>query len=214
MRPGLPHRGAGRERLRGRGNDPHQRRCHPVGHQEGGRAMRKARVATTWLDGCSGCHMSLLDIDEAIVAVAHQADMVYGPLVDAQEVPPDIDVAIVEGAVSSEDDLGKIRAIRRNARILVALGDCAVTGNVPMMRNPLPVKAILERLYVEGADVGKGVPNEVVPPLLKQVAPLHDVVKVDLHVPGCPPSARLILFVLKELLEGRVPDLKSSARFG
>src|SRR5271166_3990736 len=186
MRPGLPHRGAGRERLRGRGNDPHQRRCHPVGHQEGGRAMRKARVATTWLDGCSGCHMSLLDID----------------------------VAIVEGAVSSEDDLRKIRAIRRNARILVALGDCAVTGNVPMMRNPLPVKAILERLYVEGADVGKGVPNEVVPPLLKQVAPLHDVVKVDLHVPGCPPSARLILFVLKELLEGRVPDLKSSARFG
>jgi len=158
--------------------------------------------------------MSLLDIDEAIVAVAHQADMVYGPLVDAQEVPPDIDVAIVEGAVSSEDDLRKIRAIRRNARILVALGDCAVTGNVPMMRNPLPVKAILERLYVEGADVGKGVPNEVVPPLLKQVAPLHDVVKVDLHVPGCPPSARLILFVLKELLEGRVPDLKSSARFG
>ncbi|MGO9418251.1 NADP oxidoreductase [Roseiarcus sp.] len=176
--------------------------------------MRKARVATTWLDGCSGCHMSLLDIDEAIVAVAHQADVVYGPLVDAQEVPPDIDVAIVEGAVSSEDDLRKIRAIRRNARILVALGDCAVTGNVPMMRNPLPVKAILERLYVEGADVGKGVPNEVVPPLLKQVAPLHDVVKVDLHVPGCPPSARLILFVLKELLEGRVPDLKSSARFG
>jgi NAD-reducing hydrogenase small subunit len=176
--------------------------------------MRKARLATTWLDGCSGCHMSLLDIDEAIVAVAHQADVVYGPLVDAQEVPPDIDVAIVEGAVSSEDDLKKIRAIRRNARILVALGDCAVTGNVPMMRNPLPVKVILERLYVEGADVGKGVPNEVVPPLLKQVAPLHDVVKVDLHVPGCPPSARLILFVLKELLEGRIPDLKSSARFG
>ncbi len=176
--------------------------------------MKKARLATMWLDGCSGCHMSLLDIDEAIVAVAQQADIVYGPLVDAQEIPPDIDVAIVEGAVSSEDDLEKLRKMRLNARILIALGDCAVTGNVPAMRNPLPVKVILERVYVEGADVGKGVPTEVVPHLLKQSTPLHDVVKVDLHVPGCPPPARTILYVVKELLEGRVPDLKSRARFG
>ena len=176
--------------------------------------MKKARLATMWLDGCSGCHMSLLDIDEAIVAVAQQADIVYGPLVDAQEIPPDIDVAIVEGAVSSEDDLEKLRKMRRNARILVALGDCAVTGNVPAMRNPLPVKGILERVYVEGADVCKGVPTEVVPHLLKQSTPLHDVVKVDLHVPGCPPPARAILYVVKELLEGRVPDLKSRVRFG
>ncbi len=176
--------------------------------------MKKARIATMWLDGCSGCHMSLLDIDEAIVAVAQQADVVYGPLVDAQEIPPDIDVAIVEGAVSSEDDLKKIRQMRSNSHILVALGDCAVTGNVAAMRNPVPVKAILERLYVDGADTAKGIPTEVVPPLLKQAVPLHDVVKVDLHVPGCPPSARTILFVLKELLEGRVPDLKFKARFG
>jgi NAD-reducing hydrogenase small subunit len=176
--------------------------------------MTKARLATMWLDGCSGCHMSLLDIDEAIVAVAQQADVVYGPLVDAQAIPADIDVAIVEGAVSSEDDLKKLRVLRRNSRILVALGDCAVTGNVPMMRNPLPVKGLLERIYVEGADASKGAPTEIVPTLLKQASPLHDAVKVDLHVPGCPPSARLILFVVKELLEGRVPDLKSSARFG
>ena len=176
--------------------------------------MKKARLATAWLDGCSGCHMSLLDIDEALLVVAPQIDLLYGPLVDAQEFPVDVDVAIVEGAVSSHDDLEKIRLIRRNSRILVALGDCAVTGNVPAMRNSIAVKTILERVYIEGADVDKGVPTEVVPTLLKQALPLHDVVKVDLHVPGCPPSARMILFVLKELLEGRVPDLKSSARFG
>jgi NAD-reducing hydrogenase small subunit len=167
-----------------------------------------------WLDGCSGCHMSLLDIDEAIVAIAEQADVVYGPLVDAHEIPADIDVAIVEGAVSSEDDLERIRAMRRNARILVALGDCAVTGNVPSMRNQFPVKAIMERVYVDGSDVEKGVPTQGVPPLLKQVVPLNDAVKIDLHVPGCPPPARTILFVLKELLEGRVPDVKYIARFG
>ena len=176
--------------------------------------MKKARLATCWLDGCSGCHMSLLDIDEAIVGVAQQADVLYGPLVDAQEFPPDIDVAIVEGAVSSHDDLEKIRTVRRNSRILVALGDCAVTGNVPAMRNPLSAKAMLEEIYVDRADTGKGIPTEGVPALLKQALPLQDVVKVDLHVPGCPPSARTILFVLTELLAGRVPDLKSSARFG
>jgi len=176
--------------------------------------MKKARVATLWLDGCSGCHMSLLDIDEAIIAVAQRADIVYGPLVDAQEFPVDVDVAIVEGAVSSQDDLEKIQRVRERSRILVALGDCAVTSNVPSMRNRLPVKTILERVYIEGADVQKGVPTEGVPTLLRHAVPLHDVVKVDLHVPGCPPPAAAILFVLNELLDGRIPELGSKVRFG
>ena len=176
--------------------------------------MKKARVATMWLDGCSGCHMSLVDIDEAILIVAQRADIVYGPLVDAQEFPPDVDVAIVEGAVSSQDDLEKIKRVRERSRILVALGDCAVTSNVPSMRNRLPVKMLLERIYIEGADVQKGIPTDGVPTLLKQAIPLQDVVKVDVHVPGCPPSASSILFVLTELLDGRIPDLKSKVRFG
>jgi len=96
----------------------------------------------------------------------------------------------------------------------VALGDCAITSNVPSMRNRLPVKTILERVYIEGADVQKGIPTDGVPTLLKHAIPLQDVVKVDLHVPGCPPSAASILFVLTELLDGRIPDLKSKVRFG
>lgn len=176
--------------------------------------MKKARLATMWLDGCAGCHMSLLDVDEALAVVAARAEIVYGPLVDAQTFPSDVDVAIVEGAVSSQHDLEQIQKVRRNSKILVALGDCATTSNVPSMRNAIPVKTILERLYVEGADAEPGLPSQGVPPLLKQAIPLHDVVKVDLHVPGCPPSASSILFVLTELLEGRIPDLKSKVRFG
>jgi NAD-reducing hydrogenase small subunit len=158
--------------------------------------------------------MSLLDVDEAIVTIAQRADLVYGPLVDAQEFPDEVDVTIVEGAVSSQDDLEKIQHVREHTRILVALGDCAVTSNVPSMRNPFAVKSILERVYVEGADVQKGIPTEGVPALLKHAIPLHDVVKIDVHVPGCPPSAQAILFVLNELLDGRIPDLKSKVRFG
>jgi NAD-reducing hydrogenase small subunit len=176
--------------------------------------MTKARLATMWLDGCSGCHMSLLDIDEAIVAIAGRAELVYGPLVDAQKFPDEVDVTIIEGAVSSNEDLEKVRHAREHTHILVALGDCAVTSNVPAMRNRFPVKTIMERVYVEGADVQKGVPDQNVPVLLKNAVPLHEVVKVDVFVPGCPPAAPAILYVLNELLDGRIPDLKAKVRFG
>jgi NAD-reducing hydrogenase small subunit len=176
--------------------------------------MKKIRLATVWLDGCSGCHISLLDMDEQIINIAKRVDVVYGPLVDAQEYPKQVDVVLVEGAVSSQDDLEKIRTIRQRSKLVVALGDCAVTANVPGMRNQIPTRKLLERIYVEGADQSRCVPTEGVPALLRQAVPVQEVVKVDLHVPGCPPSAKAITFVLGELLEGRVPDLKSKVKFG
>jgi NAD-reducing hydrogenase small subunit len=176
--------------------------------------MKKPRLATMWLDGCSGCHMSLLDVDEGLLTIASKAELVYSPLVDAREYPHDVDVAIVEGAVSSEEDLEKIRQVRERTRIVVALGDCAITTNVTGLRNPIPLKAIFDRVYIEGSDVQKGHPTEGVPTLLKHAIPLHDVVKIDLHVPGCPPSAPTILYVLNELLDGRIPDLRTRTRFG
>ena len=175
---------------------------------------RKARIGTCWLDGCSGCHMSLLDMDEAIIDVLAKADIVFGPLVDAQEWPEGVDVAIIEGAVSSQDDLELVTEARERSSIVVALGDCAVTGNVPTMRNGIPTRALLERVYVEGADDQQQIPTDGVPPLLRQVQPLHAHVKVDVHIPGCPPSADSILYAVGELLEGRVPDLGSRQRFG
>ncbi len=176
--------------------------------------MSKIKLATVWLDGCSGCHMSLLDIDEGIVAVARKADIVYSPLVDAQVFPEGVDVVLVEGAVSSQEDLKLIQTIRRRSKTLVALGDCAVTGNVPAMRNPIPAKKLLERIYVEGVQEKPGVPAQGVPSLLRQAVPVHQVVKVDLFVPGCPPAADTIMHVLTELIAGRKPDLAAKAKFG
>ena len=176
--------------------------------------MKKIRLATVWLDGCAGCHMSLLDIDEAILNVAKRADVVYGPLVDAQEFPKAVDVTVIEGAVSSQDDLEKVRTIRQRSKLIVSLGDCAVTGNVPAMRNQIPTRKLLERIYVEGAQENRGIPTDGVPALLRQAVPVHEVVKVDLCVPGCPPPAKAIAFVLGELFEGRMPDLSSKVKFG
>ena len=176
--------------------------------------MDKVKIGTCWLDGCSGCHMSLLDMDEAIVAVLGKADIVFGPLVDAQEWPEGTDVAVIEGAVSSTDDLKLAQTARARSRIVVALGDCAVTGNVPSMRNGIPTRKLLERVYVEGASENPMIPTDGVPALLRQAVPLQEVVDVDVHVPGCPPKPIAILMVLSDLLEGRMPDLGNKLRFG
>jgi NAD-reducing hydrogenase small subunit len=175
--------------------------------------MTKPRIATVWLDGCSGCHMSFLDMDERLLEIADKADLVYSPLVDFKEYPPDVDVCLVEGAVSSEDDLHKIRLVRERTRTLVSFGDCAVTANVPAMRNPIGPAPLLERAYIENVTIRPGIPLNVVPALLPMAQPVHRVVKVDVYLPGCPPSADLIYQSLIDLLEGNVPQTEG-ARFG
>lgn len=174
----------------------------------------KVRVATTWLDGCSGCHMSFLDIDEKLADVAGMIELVYGPLVDFKEFPEGVDVTLVEGAVSTEDDAKKIRLIRNRSYLVVSFGDCAVTANVPGMRNQFKIDEILNRGYVENADLHAGPPVEEVPQLLKRARPVHEIVNVDVFLPGCPPPSEAILYALSELLEGRIPDLTGRTRFG
>lgn len=176
--------------------------------------MSRKTLATVWLDGCSGCHMSFLDIDEHLLDLADQIELVYSPLVDRKDFPDSVDITLVEGSVSSEGDLEKIRHIREHTHYLIALGDCAVTGNVPSLRNAVGAKPVLQRVYLEPGLINPQIPTESLPGLLPVVQPVHSVVKVDLHIPGCPPSASTILYVLTELLAVNSPDLSSKTRFG
>lgn len=167
-------------------------------------APRRPRIATVWLGGCSGCHMSLLDLDEKLIDLAARVDLVYSPLVDVKEYPADVDAVLVEGAVANEEQLHQIRKVRERTRILVSLGDCAVSGNVTALRNPLgSAGPALARTYAAA-----------VPALLDRVLPVHEVVPVDVYLPGCPPAPELIGQVLEDLLAGRAPDLAGKLRFG
>ena len=174
----------------------------------------KARIATVWLDGCSGCHMSLLDMDQRLLELADKIELVYSPLVDAKEFPENVDVTLVEGSISNEENLEQICRIRERTKILVSLGDCAVTGNVPSMRNEFSVDQVLESAYRANHGTDTKIRFDGVPNLLKVVTPVHSAVKVDVFVPGCPPSADVIHYTITELLEGRTPDLTALTRFG
>ena len=176
--------------------------------------MNKVKLATTWLDGCSGCHMSFLDMDERLLELAEFVDLVYSPLVDAKHFPEEVDIALVEGAVASVDDEKKIANIRAHSGMLVAMGDCAITGNVPSMRNPIGPQEILERAYIENASAQQQIPFVVVPALLKIVRPIHEFVKVDVFLPGCPPSADTFHAALTALINGTQLDVPALTRFG
>ncbi len=176
--------------------------------------MSKKTLATVWLDGCSGCHMSFLDMDERIVEVAGKADIVYSPLVDFKTFPDMVDITLVEGAVSTDEDVEKIRMIRKHTRTLVSLGDCAVNSNIPGMRNYFSVEDVLKRGYLENATLNPSIPAGTLPHLLPKACPVHEIVEVDMFIPGCPPSSDAIYFVLTELLEGRSPNVSELTRFG
>ena len=175
----------------------------------------KTRVATAWLSGCSGCHMSFLDQDELLVDLAKKIKLVYSPIVDIKVFPENVDVTLIEGAVANEEQLETLKDIRTKTKVLISLGDCAVTGNVTALRNVFKDsdKVVLEMAYVDTSEVNPRVPTGV-PKLLKKVLPLHEVVKVDYYIPGCPPPAQLINYVITELLCGRVPNMEGRSLYG
>jgi NAD-reducing hydrogenase small subunit len=179
--------------------------------------MERLRLATIWLGGCSGCHMSILDLDEWLIELAAFADVVFTPFADVKEYPEDVGAVLVEGAVANEDHLEFIQHVRERTKMVISFGDCAVTGNVTSLRNPIGTALpVLERSYVELADVTPGVPDEgIVPRLLDRVQPVHQVVAVDLFMPGCPPSADLIRKTLTAFREGCMPQLEGrEIKFG
>ena len=172
--------------------------------------MAKPKIATAWLAGCAGCHMSFLDIDAAIVGLADQVEFTRSPITDIKDFSP-VDVGIVEGAINTTYDEEVARELRANCKIFMAWGDCACFGGICTLRNFIKTEDVLSRSYVqaESNKDGKIPVSEDIPRLLDKVLPVNHVVKVDCYVPGCPPSSKAILYAVAELLKGRIPVLPS-----
>ena len=169
---------------------------------------RKLKVATASLAGCFGCHMSLLDIDERLFKLVERIELDASPLTDKKR-PGDCDLGIIEGGLCNAENVHVLRELRRRCRTLVALGACAINGGLPAQRNHLDIRDCLQSVYLSGLDVERGfIPNDPELPLpLDQVHPLHDVVKIDWFLPGCPPPADAIWQFLSDLIAGRTPQL-------
>jgi NAD-reducing hydrogenase small subunit len=182
--------------------------------------MERLKIATVWLGGCSGCHMSFLDLDEFLIELAGKVDLVYSPVMDVKEYPAGVDVCLIEGAVCNADNLEILHKIRARTKVLVSFGDCAVTGNVPAMRNQLGLDNadnVLQRAYIENAQFNPVKPGAdgIVPPLLERVLPVHEAVPVEYFLPGCPPPAARIKALMVQVLEGKTPQLEGAdLKFG
>jgi len=175
-----------------------------------GKGKVKVRLATTSLAGCFGCHMSFLDIDERLFELAEIAEFDRSPLTDIKHCGP-CDVALIEGGVCNADNVHVLRELRANAKILVAVGACAINGGLPALRNKLDIEDILSRVYRDPITDEPCVPNSPELPLaLDKVYPVNEVVRVDYSLPGCPPSGDAIWKFLTDLILGRMPRLEHS----
>ena len=173
--------------------------------------MAKPKIASDWMAGCSGCHMSLLDMDERIAKIAELAELRATPITDLKE--PDVsgvDVGVLEGGINNSSNEEVAHRMRSRCKILVALGDCAVFGGVPAMRNFFTIEESLRRAYIEteSTDESGRIPDDPELAVPTKVRALQEVVPVDVFVPGCPPDADTIFYVLAELAQGRIPDVK------
>jgi NAD-reducing hydrogenase small subunit len=172
--------------------------------------MEKPKVATASLAGCFGCHMSILDIDDRILKLVELIKFDKSPINDIKKFTGRCLVGIIEGGCCNEENVHVLQYFRENCDVLISLGDCAIMGGIPALRNGIPLKECLDEAYLNGPTVhnpsGKIPADPEIPLLLNKVYYCHEIVKMDYHLPGCPPPADTIWQALVALLNGRPLD--------
>jgi F420-non-reducing hydrogenase small subunit len=173
------------------------------------------KVAEEWLNACSGCEIAIVDLGERLLDVLRLVDFVhmpvimdhkyYGQLGDQQHMSiPEADVGILSGGIRNEEHLEVAREMRARCNTIVALGTCATHGGIPALANSYPNAVLLNRCFsTETTDPAETLPDDGVPHILDGTRALDEVIKVDVHLPGCPPHPDQVFGALTALLEGR-----------
>ncbi len=173
--------------------------------------MGKPKVATASLAGCFGCHMSLLDIDDRILKLVELIDFDKSPIDDIKSFTGPVEIGLIEGGCCNEENVHVLQDFRKHCGILISMGDCATMGGIPALRNTMPLQECLDEAYLNGPTVhnpsGKIPADPEIPLLLNKVFPLHEVVKIDYHLPGCPPPADTLWEALVALLTDKPVEL-------
>jgi len=173
--------------------------------------VSKPVIATASLAGCFGCHMSILDIDDRILKLIELVEFNKSPIDDIKKFTKACDLGLIEGGCCTSENVENLRLFRKNCKTLISVGECAIMGGLPALRNGIPIKECLEEAYLNSPTISPNdpriIPNdEELPIILDRVYPCHEVVKIDYFLPGCPPSADLIWNALTTLLGGKPLD--------
>jgi len=174
--------------------------------------MNKAIIATTSLAGCFGCHMSFLDIDERILDLIELVEFNKSPIDDIKKFTKQCDIGLIEGGCSNSENVHILKEFRKHCKILVSVGECAIMGGLPALRNNIPIRECLREAFLTSPSVTANtdyiIPNDdELPMMLDKVYPCHEIVKIDYFLPGCPPRADLIWETLLALIKGSEPSL-------
>jgi sulfhydrogenase subunit delta len=163
------------------------------------------RVVVLCLASDFGCQVQLTNMEDDLLDVLGLMELSYWQLATSGHMPDEYDVAIIEGAVTTEEHVALLKDVRSKAAAVIALGSCAVTGGIPALANTGVFADRYAAVYGDGEAVARG---RIAP------APIDSVIDVDYHLPGCPIDQADFLRLLTRVLLGlsdRMPDMTMCA---
>lgn len=156
----------------------------------------KPRIAVHKFSSCDGCQLAFLNLGEALLQLSESVDILHFLEAGMSDVDASVDIAFVEGSLSTPDELKRIQHVRANSRYLVSIGACATSGGLQALRN-------LDGQHDQWRDAIYARPEFI--ETLKDVQPIASAVKVDLELLGCPVSSTQVLAAVRALLFGVAP---------
>jgi len=172
------------------------------------------KIAEEWLSTCGGCEVTIMDIGEPLLELLPKLEFVHMPVLmdhkyygqtgEKDFEIPEADIGLISGGIRNEDNAKVAEEMRKKCKTLVAVGACANFGGIPALANMFTLPDLMETVYrkTKSTEMAEN-PSEDLPPLRDRVYALHEVVKVDIGLPGCPTTPELMAQAITSLLDNK-----------